>query len=188
MERVHKANAVYDFKRALWFNGEWIKKLTDEEFVQRTKDYLYLYGDEERKEIVENIEPDYRLKFAPYIKVRITTLGQFRDYCKYFFIRLPVNDELIYREKMGVTEELVTTMMPEIVNLLEHLTDDQRTEERIKEELISYIQAKGLKNGQVLRPLRAILTGVEASPGAFEMLYVLGKEESLVRLKEFQIA
>ena len=89
---------------------------------------------------------------------------------------------------MGVTKELVATMLPEIIELLTHLTDEQRTEETIKEELISYIAAKNLKNGQVLRPLRAILTGVEASPGAFEMLYVLGKEESLVRLKEYKVS
>ncbi len=186
MERVHKANAVYDFKRALWFNGEWIKKLSDEEFIQRTKDYLYLYGDEERKEIVENTEPAYRNKLAPYIKVRIQTLGQFRDYCKYFFIRLDAKDEVVLSEKMWVTKELLSAIMPEVIELLERLSDEQWTEETIKEELISYIAAKSLKNGQLLRPLRAILTWVEASPGAFEMLYVLGKEESLVRLKEYK--
>jgi glutamyl/glutaminyl-tRNA synthetase len=75
--------------------------------------------------------------------------------------------------------------LPDCIDLLEHLSDEQRTEDTIKEELISFIQAKELKNGQVLWPLRAILTGVEASPGAFEMLYVLGKEESMVRLKEY---
>jgi glutamyl/glutaminyl-tRNA synthetase len=69
--------------------------------------------------------------------------------------------------------------------LLEHLTDDQWTEEAIKDELISYIKWAELKNGQILWPLRAIVTWVEASPGAFEMLYVLGKEESLVRIKEY---
>jgi glutamyl/glutaminyl-tRNA synthetase len=51
--------------------------------------------------------------------------------------------------------------------------------------LVSFIKAKELKNGQVLWPLRAILTWVEASPGAFEMLTILWKEESLLRLKNF---
>jgi glutamyl/glutaminyl-tRNA synthetase len=60
-----------------------------------------------------------------------------------------------------------------------------RTEESIKNALIAFIAEQWLKNGQVLRPLRAILTGVEASPGAFEMLTVLGKEESIQRLKTF---
>lgn len=188
MERVQKSNAVYDFKRALRFNGERLKKLSDEEFVQRVKDYLFLYGDEEWKGIVETIDPAYRLKLSPYIKVRITTLEQFRDYCKYFFIRVPASDELVLREKMGVTKELLATIMAEIIELLSRITDEQRTEETIKNELISYITAKNLKNGQLLRPLRAILTGVEASPGAFEMLYVLGREECLVRLSEYRVS
>lgn len=184
MERVQKANAVYDFKRALRFNSEWIKNMDDIAFIKKLKDYLFLYCDEERKEIIESVDESYWLRLAPFIKVRITTLQQFRDYCKYFFIRLPANEELILKEKMGVTKELLTQMIPELIDLLWHITDEQRTEETIKNELMSYIEAKSLKNGQVLWPLRALLTGAEASPWAFEMLYVLGKEESLVRLKE----
>lgn len=72
-----------------------------------------------------------------------------------------------------------------MLDVLQHLSDEQWSEETIKDELMSFIKAKGLSNGQVLWPVRAILTGVEASPGAFEMLYVLGKEESIVRLKAY---
>lgn len=187
MERVQKANAVYDFRRALWFNTEYIKKLDDDTFVTKTKDYLYLYGDEEWKSIIENTDDAYRKKLAPYIKVRIQTLAQFRDFCTYFFLRpTQVDASLVNREKMKITTEIVKWFLPEVIHLLSNLTDEQRTEATIKEELISFIQAKALTNGQVLRPLRAILTGVEASPGAFEMLYVLGKEESMMRLHEYQ--
>jgi glutamyl-tRNA synthetase len=65
-------------------------------------------------------------------------------------------------------------------------TLESRTEESIKNALIAFIAEQWLKNGQVLRPLRSILTWVEASPGAFEMLTVLGKAESIQRLKDFQ--
>lgn len=146
MDRVQKANAIYDFKRALRFNAERIKKLSDEEFVQRAKDYLFLHGDEEWKEIVESIDATYRLKFAPYIKVRLQTLGQFRDHCKYFFTRLPVSDDLLFKEKMGVTPEIVHEILPQVAELLGHLTPEQWTEETIKEELLAYITAKGYKN------------------------------------------
>ncbi|USN54180.1 MAG: hypothetical protein H6765_06335 [Candidatus Peribacteria bacterium] len=74
LERVQNSNAVYDFNRALRFNSEYIKRLDDASFVQRTKDYLFLYGDEERKEIVENTDDAYWMSFAPHIKVRIQTL------------------------------------------------------------------------------------------------------------------
>jgi len=107
--RVQKSNAVYDYKRALWFNSEYIKRMSDEEFVSTIKDFLFLYGDEERKEICETIDDEYRKKLAPYIKVRIQTLKQFGDYCKYFFVRpASIDRDMVHKEKMKVTEELVT--------------------------------------------------------------------------------
>lgn len=108
MERVQSSNAVYDFKRALRFNSSWIKNLCDEDFVTKVKDYLFIYGDEERKEICEQIEDAYWKKLAPYIKVRIQTLGQFREHCKYFFTRPSMIDpEMVNKEKMKITDELV---------------------------------------------------------------------------------
>lgn len=185
MERVQSSNAVYDFKRALWFNSEWIKNMSDEDFVSRLKWYLYLYGNEEWKEIIESTQEDYWLTFAAYIKVRLQTFGQFRDHAQYFFLRPTVDSQLVNREKMKVTDELVRWYLPKLITLLEHLDDSQWTEETIKEELIAFTKWLGLKNGQTLWPVRAILTGAQASPGAFEMLTVLGKEESIVRLKAY---
>lgn len=186
ISRVQKSNAVYEYKRALWFNSEWITNLDDAVFVEKVKNYLFLYGNESWKEIIEWTHDPYWMKLAPYIKIRIQTLGQFREHCQYFFVR-PANIDraMVNREKMKVTDDLVMWYLPDCIHLLTHLTDEQWTEETIKEEIVSFIKAKELKNGQVLRPLRAILTWVEASPGAFEMLVVLWKEESLVRLKEY---
>jgi len=68
---------------------------------------------------------------------------------------------------------------------LEDIKDEEWTLENLKQKLLDFVKTQGLKNGQVLWPLRAILTGVEASPWAFEMLYILGKTESLKRLNYF---
>lgn len=114
--------------------------MADAEFVQKCKDFLYLYGDEEWKEIIENSDDEYWMTFAPYIKMRIQTLGQFKDHCKYFFERITPTDELVIREKMKVTKEILVEHLPHIHGLLEHLTDEQWTEETIKDELISYIK------------------------------------------------
>ncbi len=185
MERVQKANAVYDFKRALWFNSEYLKAMDNQQFIEKLIDYLYLYGDEHWKGIIESSDRDYWLQFAPYIKVRIQTFEQFKEYCDYFFLRKPVEQTLVNKEKMWVTNELVHGMLHACIHMLESLSDAQRTEETIKELLIDFIQTQWLKNGQVLWPLRAMLTWVEASPWAFEMLYLLWKEESLLRLKSY---
>lgn len=196
IERVQKSNGVYDFQRALWFNSEYIKAMSDDEFVSAVQAYLAEFGGEVRKEILEVGQSDdkdaggrnkYWLALAPYIKVRLQTLAQFKDYCSYFFVSPTVEPELVYREKMAVTKELMQDVLPELIERLEHMADVDRNEEAIKELLIAYIGEKGLKNGQILWPLRAILTWTEASPGAFEMMTVLGKDESLKRLKDFLI-
>lgn len=184
LERVIKSNAVYDFSRALWYNSQYISALSDEKFVDLLQEYLHTRGGEERKEILENSDRAYWLTFAPYIKVRIQTFGQFREWCQYFFKALPVSDALVYREKMQATKEVVAGYLPKVITMLQTL--ELRTEESIKNALIAFIAEQWLKNGQVLWPLRAILTGVEASPWAFEMLTVLGKAESIQRLKDFQ--
>ena len=181
LERIVKANATYDFTRALRYNSEYMKRLTDEAFVEQLQTYLRAFGGEEWQHIVETTDTAYRMSFAPHIKVRLQTFGQFRTHCHYFFQAVPATPELIYREKMGVTPELLSTILPEIIATLSALTD--WNEETIKTSLMDYITTKWLKNGQVLRPLRALLTWAEASPGAFEMLGVLGKEESLRRLR-----
>lgn len=142
-----------------------MKRLSDEDFVQKAKDYIYIYGDEQWKEIIENSDDAYRLTFASDIKMRTQTFAQFRDYGKYLFIRPAfVDEEMVCREKMKITPEIVAKFLPDLIHLLDHMTAEQRDRENLKTELVSFIKAKELKNGQVLRPVRAILTGVEASP------------------------
>lgn len=185
LDRITNSNAIYDFKRALWFNWEYIKNLSDEKFVEELLNYLQTYWDQEWQSILKITEKEYWLKLAPFIKIRLQTLGQFRDYAKYFFKRQYPENEILFNEKMGVNKELVKIVLQDIIKIIENFNQDW-TEENIKNSIVNYISSKWLKNGQVLRPLRAILTWVQASPWAFEMLYVLGKKESLERLKIFQ--
>lgn len=183
LERVIKSNAVYDFNRAMRYNSQYLSAMDDETFVTMLQEYLLKRWNDEWKSLIATTDRAYRLTFAPYIKVRIQTFAQFREWCQYFFKPIHATPELVYREKMQVTKELIAEILPEVIELLTSLAS--WSEEAIKEALIAFIAHKWLKNGQLLRPLRAILTGVEASPGAFEMLTVLGKEASLERLRSF---
>lgn len=188
LERVQSSNAVYDFRRALWFNSEYIKRLSDEEFVDRLQAYLRTYGGEIRQDILKTIERDVWLCCAPQIKVRLQTLGQFKEHCQYFFVTpATIDPALVCREKMRVTPEIVAQHLPPIITALDAISSSDRTQENIQETLIAYISQNNLKNGQILWPLRAIVTWAEASPGAFEMLAILGKEESLLRLRAYPL-
>ncbi len=185
LDRVQSSNAIYDYQRALWMNGEYIRNLSDGEFVETLQRYLREYGDEHWQYILDNTSLEYWLKLAPFIKVRLQTLGQFKDYGYYFFESQYPSKEVLLNPKMKVSLELIKETLPKIIELLKDIKDEEWTVENLKQQLLDFVKKQELKNGQVLWPLRAILTGVEASPWAFEMLYILGKDESLKRLKHF---
>ena len=185
INEINDSNAIYDFQRALWFNGEYIRMLKDEVFVELIQDYLFKYGDPEWKEILNITEKDYWLKLTPYIKVRLQTFSQFKNYAKYFFKPQYPSENILYKEKMKVSKQLVKEILPKVINLLKNIDEKEWTEENLKNKLVLFIKENNLKNWQVLWPIRAILTWVEASPGAFEMLYILDKTESIKRLENF---
>ncbi len=185
LDRVQSSNAVYDYQRALWMNWEYIRNLEDAQFVEILQNYLKEYGDEQWWYILEAFSIDYWLKLTPFIKVRLQTLRQFRDYGYYFFQPQYPSKEILLNPKMKVSMELIREILPDIIKILEDIEEGSWTLEILKENLLEFVKSRWLKNGQVLWPVRAILTWVEASPWAFEMLYVLGKRESLKRLKHF---
>ena len=84
---------------------------------------------------------------------------------------------------MKVTPEIVKEHLPKIIDLLEQTED--WSDENLKNLIVNYNKENWLKNWQTLWPIRAILSWVEASPGAFELLQILGKDESLKRLRGF---
>ncbi|HLG25719.1 MAG TPA: hypothetical protein VI588_02925, partial [Candidatus Gracilibacteria bacterium] len=94
------------------------------------------------------------------------------------------NRDLMLSEKMKVDENVAKTALSESASLLESLDESAfNNMQKLQDELIGLAQKLGLKNGQLLWPLRVALTGEQFSPGVFEVLWVLGKEESIRRVK-----
>ncbi len=202
MDRVQSSNAVYDFPRAIHFNAEHIRNLTPEQFVEQLKNYidLLLNNDalklEEENELFQKAkywdnlikewkldDLDYVEKWFDEVKVRLQTLEQFVLYAKYLYDFVEVSDDILYNAKMKVSKELVQEQLPKIIDLLENI--EAWDKETLKNTLISYNKENELKNGQTLRPIRSILSWVQASPWAFELLLILWKEESLNRLRRY---
>lgn len=90
--------------------------------------------------------------------------------------------DLLEHEKMKVDQPTAKSSLEASLKTLEKL--DNWTLENITDELINTVQALGFKNGQVLWPLRAALSGLEFSAGAFELAWGLGKEETVDRINQ----
>lgn len=185
INRIQVSNAIYDYKRALWFNSSFIKKMSNEDFINETISYLQKYWDQEWQDILSITEMKYWEKLAPYIKVRIQTLWQFRDNAKYFFKSQLPSDDIIYNTKMKVNNKIVSDIIPKIYEILKNIDKSEWTEENLKEKLINFVKENWYKNWQILWPIRSVLTWVQASPWAFEMLFILWKDDSLQRIRKW---
>ena len=207
ISRVQSSNAVYDFQRAIHFNSEHIRKFNAKRFIKEVKFYVKemlallewnwkfdISQDSIEEELINSLkfwnklidewkldDLNYVEKWLPEVQVRLQTLKQFVLYSKYLYEYQPVSDEILYNKKMKVSPEIVSQHLPKIIEKLEAL--DDWDVENLKNLLINYNKENWLKNGQTLWPIRAMLSWVEASPGAFELMEILGKAETIKRLK-----
>ncbi len=109
-----------------------------------------------------------------------------RVYLQFYFQEPEIKKELICSEKMKVDTEIAKKVSAAAGKKLETISPENFTEEEIKKSLIEVVTELGLKNGQIFWPVRAGLTGEQFSPGVFEVIWALGKEKTLERLKKLE--
>jgi glutamyl/glutaminyl-tRNA synthetase len=114
---------------------------------------------------------------------RLKKLSEIGESTKFFFV-----DELDYEKKLLIWKKLDEKQVKEnlqvVYDLLEKISDSDWLKENIEKDIIDYLKEKELKVGDYLWPTRVALTGLQASPGPFEVAEVLGKPESLKRINQ----
>ncbi|MFT3902164.1 MAG: glutamate--tRNA ligase [Niabella sp.] len=171
MERVHSAGAKFDFEKAKWFNQEWIKKLDAATLAERVKPIL------EGKGIT--VTDDALLqRLVDMVKDRCSLLTDFYEQTAYFFRTPETFDLPAIQPKWN---EAKATFFNEAVALFQRAENWQAdTLENSYKELAT---AKGLKPGEVMLPLRIMLVGGKFGPHVFDIVEVLGCEETIKRIK-----
>lgn len=106
------------------------------------------------------------------------------EHLEYFFELPEYNPSLLTHEKMKVDLQQAKASLEASIDPLTKIEDKDWTEEILQKTLLDLVQKLDIKNGQLLWPLRSALTGKQFSPGTFEMLWALGKDESLKRIQE----
>ena len=170
--RINKSPSVFDVNKLRWMNSEYIKKMSDDAFLEMAMPYV-------DKVITKNLD---KKKIALMTKSRIEV---FPDICEHidFFEKLPEYDVSMYEhKKMKTTLESSLETLKDVIPLLEKF--DDYTNDSLYAYLSKYVEEKGVKIGYVMWPIRTALSGKQMTPaGATEILEVLGKEESVSRLK-----
>lgn len=170
---MSKSPAVFDMTKLKWMNGEYLKAMDADRFYEMAKPY-----------IEEVITKDYDLKkIAALVKTRIEIFPDIKDQID-FFQELPEYDTAMYcHKKMKTNEETSLEVLKEVLPILE--AQDDYSNDALYATLKKYIEEKGYKNGYVMWPVRTAVSGKQNTPGgATEIMEVLGKEESLRRIRK----
>lgn len=171
--RMSKSPAVFDMTKLRWMNGEYMKSMDFDRFYEMAEPFL--------KEVIKK-DLDLK-KIAAMVKTRIEVFPEIRDHID-FFEELPEYDPSMYaHKKMKTTLENSLETLQDILPVLESLEDFSN--DALYERLSRYVSDKGVKTGFVMWPIRTAVSGKQMTPaGATEILEILGKEESLKRIRK----
>lgn len=173
MERLGKSPAIFDIAKLTWMNGCYIRALAPEKFHQLALPYY-------EKCFTRRLNLEF---LSSVLQPRVETLA---DICQQtdFLEKLPDYDVALFQNKKMKTDETVAKHSLELAGRVLS-AENSWTNESLFAALKDLAEKEGLKNGQVLYPVRIALSGKETTPGgATELAVVLGKEETLNRIKQ----
>ncbi len=170
--KINKSPSVFDINKLKWMNGEYIKAMDNEKFYEMALPYV--------KEVITK---DLDLNtIMDMVKTRIELFPEIPEMID-FFEEMPDYDiEMYTHKKMKTNSENSLEVLEELLPILEE-TDDYSVD-GLHDLVFEYIAKKECKNGQALWPLRTAVSGKQMTPaGAFEIMNVIGKDESIARIK-----
>jgi glutamyl-tRNA synthetase len=206
ISNVQKAGAIFNLEKLNWYSWVWKQRFLKEFAESKNLDMkveetkrgykIDVRNDKDRHLFSEKLiefcrdyiqeehERDehflYRALYANKDKI-LQEPEKVEEYIRCYFEDIDYIKDLLINERMNVDEATAKSALQSSIKALQRI--NVWSEQNIKNTLVSTVEALQLKNGQVLWPVRAALTGVEFSPGAFESAWVLGKEQCLSRLQ-----
>lgn len=171
-KHISKSPSAFDTAKLNWVNAEYIKKMDKDEFFSNVESLLK-----------ENVKSDIDLKFlASFLQSRVTLFKDVVPLVDFVDTLDDYSTELFIHKKMKTNEEVAKTSLEAILPIIESVEDF--TLDNIHELVFEKIAEMGIKNGQMLWPIRTALSGKPTSPcGGIDLFVILGKEESIRRIK-----
>ncbi len=170
---MSKSPAVFDMTKLRWMNSEYMKTMDFDKFYEMAEPYI--------KEVVTK---NYDLKkIAVMVKTRIEVFPDIKEHID-FFEQVPEYDNAMYcHKKMKTNEENSLQLLQEVLPVLE--AQEDFSNDALFAKLSEFAKEKEYKTGFVMWPIRTAMSGKQMTPGgATELMEVLGKEESVARIKK----
>ncbi|MBO5425997.1 MAG: glutamate--tRNA ligase [Lachnospiraceae bacterium] len=171
-KHMSKSPAVLDMTKLKWMNGEYIKAMDDERFYEMALPYI--------NEVIT--KPVDTKKIASMIKSRIEVFTDIKDQIDFFEAVPEYSIEMYTHKKMKTNAENSLVLLKEVLPILEGMSSFDN--DSLFEALSVFAKEHEYKTGFVMWPLRTAVSGKQATPGgATELMSVLGKEETITRIK-----
>ena len=174
IHRINKSPGIFDVNKLEWMNTQYVARMDFEKYLAAATPWF--------DKVLAGKNIDYR-RLAELMQSRTDIFSRIPEKIA-FLAEMPEYDTAIFFNKKQKSDEAVAKeVLPLLIPVLEGISD--WTEQNIHDVVMENIQAWERKTGSVLWPMRIAISGQESTPGgAFEIAYLLGKDETLARMKK----
>ncbi|MGV3461678.1 MAG: glutamate--tRNA ligase [Flavobacterium sp.] len=169
LERVHKAGAKFDPEKNKWFNHQYFHRQDNEKIAHELSHILLEKGINKPIEYITDV--------VALVKERATFAGELWDLSDYFFTAPQTYDEKAVKNWKPETSEVMGQLIDVIQNTLDF------TSAKLESVIKAWMEEKGIGMGKVMQPLRLSLVGAMKGPHLFDIMAMIGKEETISRIK-----
>ena len=174
LERVNKSGARFDPEKIKWFNHHYMQEQNDDALAELFKS--------KHSELAE-IDVNYIALIVGLIKERATFVSDFWELSSYFFEAPKTYDEKASKKAF---KENTASLMTDLKNILVHI--DEFTVEALQKDIKSWITDKNIGFGNVMMPLRLALVGALQGPDVFDIMFMIGKAETVKRIEKLVLS
>ncbi|HSP47104.1 MAG TPA: glutamate--tRNA ligase, partial [Clostridiaceae bacterium] len=172
---INRSPAIFDPEKLRWMNSEYLKAMPLEKFHELALPYIL--------QDIKDKELD-TMKIASLLHIRTEVLGELPGQVDFLYALPEYSVDIYTHKKMKTNPEVALSSLETLFPVLEGIEESQWTLDNLHNTVLALVAELGIKNGQMLWPLRTALTGKQFTPGgAFEAADILGKAESLKRVQ-----
>ncbi len=172
LKNIHKSPAVFDIQKLNDINAGYLKKLSEKEIINELS----------KQEKFKNQDKEFLSKLVKIYIERAKKFSDFIDLSIYLFKLPDYKKELLIFKKSD--KKFTKIGLKKAMENLEKLDKKDWQIKKLNQVLADIVKKEKLKNGDIFWPVRVALSGIEKSPSPEELLWILGKEKSIERLKK----
>jgi glutamyl-tRNA synthetase len=177
LEDVNHSSAFFDLKKLAAFNGEYIRRMSPEKFLEACRPWLFAA---DAPFPADRFDEAVFLAMAPFIQQRSSTLAEAPGVIDFLFLAEPAMDVEAWTKVMAAPEAVA--ILRDTIAAYDTL--GEWSAEPLKAALEAVAESHGLKKGKAQLPVRVAVTGRTVGPPLFESLELMGRDETMRRLRD----